>query len=266
MRQWAERLKVESLHFEIRSLTDPRVRCYNSLRDLLLSNGRLVGIVPNLAMKNLFPLSLFLVAALAASAATQSGRKIVRPATTQPAPPLQAPVFTPPDPEPEAVPFAPAELRSLPDSLFKRSLQSLDNSSFRLGDFRGKAVVVNLWASWCGPCRREVPDYENVRKEFAGRNVEFIGLTTEDPRTSSKRVRDFVRKLNFGFRLGWADPETAHTLMNGSSAIPQTLVIAPEGRVVGHWQGYARGHSVDRLRSSIQEALSGNQQAVGSRQ
>ena len=82
MRQWAERLKVESLHFEIRSLTDPRVRCYNSLRDLLLSNGRLVGIVPNLAMKNLFPLSLFLVAGLAASAyahrSTRRSREISR--------------------------------------------------------------------------------------------------------------------------------------------------------------------------------------------
>src|SRR6185295_4941311 len=118
--------------------------------------------------------SLFLLAALATSAATQSGRKIVRPATTQPIPPVQAPVFTPPDPELEPVPVEPAGLRSLPKSLFERSLQSLDNTSFRLADFSGKAVVVNLWASWCGPCRREVPEYENVRKEFVGRNVEFI--------------------------------------------------------------------------------------------
>ena len=165
-------------------------------------------------MKTRFHLALLLIAA---GAATQSGRKIVR-TTTQPAPPVQAPVFSPPEIEPEPVPVEAAGLRSLPESLLKRSLQSLDNTSFRLADFRGKAVVVNLWASWCGPCRREVPDYENVRKEFAGRNVEFIGLTTEDPRTSSKRVRDFVRKLNFGFRLGWADGETARTLMNGSSA------------------------------------------------
>jgi thiol-disulfide isomerase/thioredoxin len=190
----------------------------------------------------------------------------LRPATTQPAPPVQAPVFTVPDPEPEDVPFAPVELRNLPKSLLERSLQSLDNNSFRLADFRGKVVVVNIWASWCGPCRREVPDYENVRKEFAGRNVEFIGLTTEDPRTSAKRVREFVRKLNFGFRLGWADNATAHTLMNGSSAIPQTLVIAPDGRVISHWQGYARGHSGDVLRSAIHEGISEGQGAVSGEQ
>src|SRR6185295_7586960 len=210
-------------------------------------------------MKMRFPLHLVLLGVLVASVAAQSGRKIVRPATTQPAPPVQAPVFSQPDPEPEPVPVAPVPLRNLPRSLFERSLQSLDSSSFRLADFHGKVVVVNLWASWCPPCRREVPDYDNVRKEFAGRNVEFIGLTTEDPRTSSKQVRAFVRKLNFGFRVGWADRETARTLMNGSTAIPQTLVIAPDGHVIGHWQGYARGQSGDRLRSSIHEGLSEQQ-------
>ena len=207
-------------------------------------------------MKYIFPFSLclFLLAALAANAATQSGRKVVR--STQPAPPIQAPVWSAPEPESGRAPVARPELRTLPESLRERSLKSLDNNSFRLGDFSGKVVVLNLWASWCGPCRREVPEYENVRKEFAGRNVEFIGLTTENPRTSSKRVREFVRSLNFGFRLGWADGETADTLMNGSNAIPQTLVIAPDGRVVSHWEGYVRGHSGDHLRSSIAEALS----------
>jgi thiol-disulfide isomerase/thioredoxin len=196
-------------------------------------------------------------AMFAAGRATQSGRKIERPATTQPAPPVQAPVFTPPEVEVEHEPVAVGEMRSLPKSLLERSLQSLDNKSFRLGDFNGKVVVVNLWASWCGPCRREVPDYETVRKEFAALNVEFIGLTPEDPRTSSKQVKEFVRKLNFSFRLGWADRETARALMNGSKGIPQTLVIAADGRVVSHWTGYARGHSGDRLRASIHEALNG---------
>lgn len=206
-------------------------------------------------MKKVFSLFLafFLVPTFVASAVTQSGRKIVRP--TQPIPPVQAPVFSPPEPEAAIVPVATAALRSLPESLRQRSLKSLDNDSFRLGDFSGKVVVVNLWASWCGPCRREVPEYETVRREFAGRNVEFIGLTTEDPRTSAKRVREFVRDFNFAFRLGWADRLTAETLMNGTDAIPQTLVIAPDGHIVSHWHGYVHGHSGDHLRASIQEAL-----------
>lgn len=215
-------------------------------------------------MRKTFPLLFLagfvaLLAAFAAGAVAQSGRKIARPTTTQPLPPVQAPVFTPPDPEPEP-PYTPrAKLHVLPDSLLRRSLKALDNSSFRLSDFGGKVVVVNLWASWCGPCRREVPEYEKVRKEYAERNVEFIGLTTEDPRTSAERVKKFVRSVNFSFRLGWADGETARTLMNGSNAVPQTLVIAADGRVVSHWDGYSRGQSGDHLRASIEQALARNE-------
>ena len=206
-------------------------------------------------MKNLFLLSLFLLAAFAAAAAAQSGRKIARP--TQPAPPIQAPVFTPPEPEVVREPVAPLELRSLPDSLLHRSLRSLDKGAFSLADFGGKVIVINIWASWCGPCRREVPDYEKVRKEFVGREVEFIALTTEDPRTDSQRVRQFVRDFHFGFRLGWADRETALTLMNGRDSVPQTFIIAADGRIVSHWTGYSSRDSGNRLRNTLDSALNG---------
>jgi thiol-disulfide isomerase/thioredoxin len=201
-------------------------------------------------MKKMFV--LFCLAAFAANAAAQSGRKIIPRPPTQTELPVQAPLY----PQPEPAPAARPELGSLPESLLQRPLKSLDNSTFRLADFDGKVVVVNLWASWCGPCRAEIPEYEKVRKSYAGRNVEFIGLTTEDPRTSSNRVKQFARNVNFGFRLGWADRETARTLMNGRGAIPQTLVIAPDGRIVSHWNGYTRGRSGDHLRETIERALS----------
>lgn len=217
---------------------------------------------PQRHMKKIFPL-LFL-AAFAANATSQSGRKVIRPSTQRDAP-IQAPVWS----QPEAESPAPradvrAELGALPESLLQRPLRSLDQGSFRLADFDGKVVVVNIWASWCGPCRSEVPEYEKVRKEYAGREVEFIGLTTEDPRTSSDRVKKFARNFNFGFRLGWADRETAFTLMNGRSTIPQTLVIAPNGRIVSQWTGYSRRQSGDRLRGTIDSALSQASPPAGS--
>jgi thiol-disulfide isomerase/thioredoxin len=146
-------------------------------------------------------------------------------------------------------------LSHLPESILKREIQSLDKGSFSLADFEGRVVVVNLWATWCGPCRMEVPEYEQVRKEYAGRAVEFIALTTEDPRTSAGVVRQFVREYRFGFRQGWADREMALAIMNGRQTIPQTLVIAPDGRIVSHWRGYARGRSADRLREALGRAL-----------
>jgi thiol-disulfide isomerase/thioredoxin len=198
-------------------------------------------------------LLILLGAMFAVSAAAQSGRRGITP----PPPPPPERMTEPPILSPaERASVAPAELTVLPESVLKRQLKALDKGSFSLADFGGKVLVVNLWASWCGPCRREVPEYEKVRKEFAGRGVEFIGLTAEDPRTSSDRVRQFARDLNFGFRLGWADREMAAALMNGRNAIPQTLVIAPDGRILSHWRGYSPGQGGNHLREIIERALS----------
>ena len=187
----------------------------------------------------------------AVSAAAQSGRRCMTPPPMPPPEKLSEPPIVLPA---ERASVAPAELGVMPETLLKRQLRALDNSSFSLADFSGKILVVNLWATWCGPCRREVPEYEKVRKEFAARGVEFIGLTTEDPRTSYDRVKQFARDFKFGFRLGWADRETAVALMNGRNAIPQTLVIAPDGRVLSHWRGYSR-QGGNRLRETIEHAL-----------
>jgi thiol-disulfide isomerase/thioredoxin len=198
-------------------------------------------------MKKMLILLLLFAAVCAVNGASQSGRKI-RPMPTAP---IQPTLTT----EPELPPAAPAKLLFVPERLRERQIKTLDNGSFRLADFQGKVVVINLWASWCGPCRREVPEYEKVRKAYQGRDVEFIGLTTEDPRTSSDRVNKFLRDVSFGFRLGWADRELARTLMNGRNSIPQTLVIDADGRIVNHWTGYSPGQSGNRLRQTIEHAL-----------
>ena len=144
---------------------------------------------------------------------------------------------------------------SLPESVRERPIKAIGKDNFRLADFEGKVVVINLWASWCGPCRREIPEYESVRKEYSSRDVEFIGLTTEDPRYEGERVQRFLRDVSFGFRLGFADGVLARTITNGRRAIPQTMVIDPEGRIISHWDGYAAGWSGKRLRNAIDQAL-----------
>jgi len=199
----------------------------------------------------LIPAGTLLTDVLTIGAGAQSGRKITK---ALPPPPPEK-LSEPPLVLTERKPVGLAPLMVVPDALLKRPLKSLDKGSFSLADFSGKVIVINLWASWCGPCRREVPEYEKVRKDYVGREVEFIGLTTEDPRTDANRVRQFVRDFHFGFRLGWADRETALTLMNGREAVPQTLVIATDGRIVGHWSGYSTREGGDRLRTALKNAL-----------
>ena len=199
-------------------------------------------------MKKLL-LLLLVAAACTAFAFPQSGRKVA----TRTAPPIQPPLN--PEPEiPQPKP-APGVLTFLPERVLERRIQTLDNNYFRLADFNGKVMVINLWASWCGPCRREVPEYEEIRKDYLGRDVEFIGLTTEDPAASTQQVNKFVRQTGFGFLLGWADRELARTLMNGQRGVPQTLVIDKNGNIINHWAGYAPRHSGKRLRETIENAL-----------
>lgn len=195
--------------------------------------------------KTLFALSLACAAFAVASA--QSGRRPVAP--PQPAP--AEPASTPKNYSPAATP----KYDKLPEDLMNRELRSLEKGSFRLSDFGGKVLVINLWASWCGPCRSEIPDFEEVRRDYTGRGVEFIGLTTEDPRTDSARVKQFLRDVKFGFRLGWADRETAVALMKERRVIPQTFVITPDGHVVLHMRGYSRERGVSMLRNAIDLVL-----------
>jgi thiol-disulfide isomerase/thioredoxin len=209
-------------------------------------------------------LVLLLVGAFALPTFSQSGRRTTT-ARSAPAPPVQPPAN--PEPEINAKPVVTSgPLLFLPSSLLEREINALDNGTFRFDDFHGKVVVINIWASWCGPCRREVPEYERVRKSYEGREVEFMGLTTEDPLVAAARVKKFVRDVGFNFRIGWADRETECILMNGRNSIPQTLVIDGEGRVVEHWTGYIPRKSGDKLKQIIEHVLVTSQSAVGSEQ
>ena len=205
-------------------------------------------------MKKVFPL-LAIIFALALSAAAQSGRRVTNPAPPPPPPPPPEMATEAP---PDRITLSLIENSVVPESLLNHELKGIDKTSFKLADFTGKIVVINLWATWCGPCRAEVPDYEKVRREFAGKPVEFIGLTAEDPGKASEKVKQFVRDFNFGFRVGWADGAMARALMNGKNVIPQTIVISSDGHIISHWHGYSRSESRDRLKQTIQHALADN--------
>lgn len=208
-------------------------------------------------MRSLF-LYVFVLIVVVASVSAQSGRKLKTPPPPPPPPPPAAESLSK---ESDEVPLGPANASALPEGLLNHKLQAIDDSTFRLADFNGKVIVINVWATWCGPCRREVPDYEKVRQEYTGREVEFIALTTEDPLAARAKVEKFARDFHFGFRIGWADRETARLLMNGRNAVPQTLVLGTNGHVLTRWVGYSAQHSGDRLRAAINQGLSASESA-----
>src|SRR5215203_2303562 len=150
-------------------------------------------------MKRVIPL-LALVVGCALTVASQSGRRTTIPRST-PAAPVQ-PDLNPEPVERERAPVS--ELLFVPEVVLDAEIKGMDNTTFRLADFHGKVQVINIWASWCGPCRREVPEYERVRKAYADKDVVFIALTPENPERAAQQVKQFLSEVSFGFRLGWA--------------------------------------------------------------
>jgi len=188
-------------------------------------------------------LLLFALALCSASAHAQS----------PPAPPEGAPKVTVTARPAPAAKVEPALF--VPEEIFNRELTDLDGSGFSLADYRGRVFVINFWATWCGPCRLEIPELNKVRGEYAARGVEFVGLTTENPQLDAARVREFAREFKMEYKLGWADEATAGALRAGT-AVPQTHVIAADGRVVIRFRGYSDKIVPRMLRDGIEKALS----------
>jgi len=154
-----------------------------------------------------------------------------------------------------AVPAAPPTLTELPPQVSVAPLKDAKGSSFKLADFFGKVTVVNLWATWCGPCRREIPELVKLHKEFHSRGVEMVGLTTENPDASAEKVRKFIQDFQIDYRIGWAPGEVAAPLMQGHEAIPQTFVISRDGWILKHFVGFSAANTAAQLKQALEDAL-----------
>ena len=148
-----------------------------------------------------------------------------------------------------------AALTTLPTSVRDAQLTGIDGASFKLADYNGKVMLVNLWATWCGPCRLETPELVKLYKEFKSQGVEMVGLTNENPEIAAAKVKDFVRANGVDYRIGWASGEFALTLMQGRDAIPQSFVISRDGRILKRFVGFSPVQTPPLLRQAIEEAL-----------
>lgn len=158
-------------------------------------------------------------------------------------------------PAPAPAPAVTAALTDLPPQVSVAPLKDAKGASFKLADFFGKVMVVNLWATWCGPCRREIPELVKLHKEFHSRGVEMIGLSTENPDASAEKVRKFIQDFQIDYRIGWAPVEVGAPLMQGHEVIPQTFVISRDGRILKHFRGFSPANTSAELKQALEDAL-----------
>jgi thiol-disulfide isomerase/thioredoxin len=117
--------------------------------------------------------------------------------------------------------------------LREASMQGIAAPSKRLSDFRGKPLVINVWASWCGPCRQEMGSLERMSRRFGAKQLNVIGISTDDYRD---RALAFVKQSNITFS-NFIDHELFLENMLGANRLPLTVLVDAQGRVLAKHYG-----------------------------
>lgn len=113
------------------------------------------------------------------------------------------------------------------------SFTTFEGRAISLADLRGKVVVLNFWASWCVPCRAEMPYFESTYRAQRASGVEFVGLALQDDPQSA---RAFLNELGITYPTG-PDEGNQVALRYLVTGLPTTVFITPDGRISRKWAG-----------------------------
>ena len=117
-----------------------------------------------------------------------------------------------------------------------------------LGELRGTVLIVNFWATWCAPCREEMPGFVRLQSRWQDKGVRFVGLAQDDP----AKVRAFGQQLGVNYPLWTSDTaatDLSRRLGNRLGVLPHTVLLDPDGRVLESRIGVFREEELEsRLR------------------
>jgi len=129
------------------------------------------------------------------------------------------------------------------------TLASLDGKTLKLSDYRGKAVLLNFWATWCEPCKIEMPWFADLQKKYEAQGLQVLGIAMDD--ATPKEIAEFAHKLgvNYPILLG---KEEVGTKYGGVQYLPSTFYISRDGKIIDRVFGLV---SRSEIESNIQKAL-----------
>ena len=106
-------------------------------------------------------------------------------------------------------------------------LRALDGPAHRLADYRGKVVLVNFWATWCEPCRDEMPAMQRLKEKLAGRPFTVLAVNLDEPEA---RIRSFLSQVKVDFTV-LLDPGRKAARSWNARILPASFLIGPDGRI-----------------------------------
>jgi len=141
-----------------------------------------------------------------------------------------------------------------PPILMQAALTKTDGSNFKLEDYKGKVILVNVWATWCGPCRQEIPELIKLQNAYQSKGFEIIGLDLDDGETP-EMIKEFESQMKINYLLARGSEKLFQEFYRVSQrdAIPQSFLIDREGKLLGVFIG--GGPNLKRLIESVNKLM-----------
>ncbi|GAC1651130.1 MAG: hypothetical protein NVS9B15_11170 [Acidobacteriaceae bacterium] len=143
---------------------------------------------------------------------------------------------------------APSPLQNKPAPLF--TLSDLEGKKVSLSDFKGKPLVVNFWATWCGPCKVEMPWFEEFRKKYSAEGFEILGVA-DDPDAGKDAIATTARKLGVTYPILLVDPKMEKAY-GDPEVLPMSFYVDKTGRITEVTAGLG---TKDELEAKIKETV-----------
>ena len=136
------------------------------------------------------------------------------------------------------------------------SLESLDGKTVRLSDLRGKAVLLNFWATWCGPCKIEMPWFVDLQNQYGAQGLQIVGVAMDD--SSKEDIAKFVKDMgvNYPVLIG---KEAVGDAYGGVPALPESFFISRDGKIVDRIMGLEGKAEIE---DAIKKALNAESSAA----
>jgi thiol-disulfide isomerase/thioredoxin len=133
-------------------------------------------------------------------------------------------------------------------------LPALDGKNLKLSDLRGKAVLLNFWATYCGPCKIEMPWFVELQKEYGPQGFQIVGVAMDD--ASTEDIAKFAKEMgvNYPILIG---KDSVATSYGGVSVLPTTFFLDRDGRLIAREFGLqSRSVFVDHIKSAMSQGQS----------
>ena len=114
-------------------------------------------------------------------------------------------------------------------------LKNLDGKSVKLSDFKGKVVILDFWATWCPPCRAEIPNFVALQKQYGDKGLQVVGISLDQGGVNP--VAAFAKGQGINYPIVMGDEDVAHQY-GDIQGIPTTFVIDPKGNIVEKHVGF----------------------------